>query len=387
MTIRNRVLLCLMLLGLPAALWLAFLAEAPNRLVSGQGQPLAHYLAGPRYLLLLPLIAWLAAVFARPSPRWQLCIIACSGAWLGGLTWLAGDAARSIAQTASPLARTSLGGAFWLLCLLGWLAAGDATARLPSSWVRRGQRQLWALLPLLPVLCLLASGQLDELSLLKEYHNRREVFTDALVAHLTLVLGALLPTLALGLPLGWSLYHRPLRQGPVLAVLNLVQTLPAIALFGLLIGPLAALAAAWPALGELGIQGVGAAPALIALTLYALLPITRSVLAGLVQVPATAREAATAMGLNGWQLFRQLELPLALPVLLAGLRLTVIQLIGLAMLAALVGAGGLGTLMFQGLASSALDLILLGVLPAAALTLLVDAGFKHWAANLKGALP
>lgn len=387
MRIRNRVLFSLMLLGLPAALWLGFLVEAPNRLVSGKGQALAHYLTGPRFFVLLPLLGWLAALLSQPKPLWQFCTIACSTAWLGALSWLAGDAAQAIAQTASPLARTSLGGAFWILCLLGWLAASDAAARLPQRWTRRGLGQLWALLPLLPVLYLLASGRLNALSLLKEYSNRQDVFADALQAHLALVAGALVPTLALGLPLGLLLFRRPRPQGLILAVLNLVQTLPAIALFGLLIGPLAALAAAWPALGELGIQGVGTAPALIALTLYALLPITRSVLAGLAQVPPTAREAAVAMGLDAWQRFWRLELPLALPVWLAGLRLTVIQLIGLTMLAALVGAGGLGSLMFQGLAGSALDLILLGVLPAAALTLLVDAGFKGWAANLKGALP
>ncbi|STS92018.1 osmoprotectant ABC transporter ATP-binding subunit YehX [Klebsiella variicola] len=145
---------------------------------------------------------------------------------------------------------------------------------------------------------LLATGALDQLSLLKEYANRQEVFDDALRQHLLLLFGTLLPGLLIGLPLGVWLWRRPRWQAPAFTVLNVIQTIPSVALFGLLIAPLAGLARYFPALGELGVSGTGMAPALIALTLYALLPLVRGVVTGLQQVPQDALESATAMGMS-----------------------------------------------------------------------------------------
>jgi osmoprotectant transport system permease protein len=155
-------------------------------------------------------------------------------------------------------------------------------------------------------------------------------------------------------------------------VLNLLQTIPSIALFGLLIAPLAALAAAWPALAAAGIGGIGPAPAIIALVLYALLPVVRNTVAGLESVDRAALEAARGMGMTRRQLLWRIELPLALPLLLAGLRIVVVQAIGLAVVAALIGAGGLGSFVFAGLGQYATGLVLLGALPAIGLALAAD---------------
>jgi osmoprotectant transport system permease protein len=166
--------------------------------------------------------------------------------------------------------------------------------------------------------------------------------------------------------------RRPRWGRLVFAVLSVVQTIPSIALFGLLIAPLAALGAMWPGSG---IRGVGLAPALVALALYALLPIVQGVASGLAQVDAGVREAARGMGLSPRALLWRVEVPLALPLGLAALRAAAVQLVGLAVVAALIGAGGLGALVFQGLAAGALDLVLLGVVPVVALAAAIDAGF------------
>ena len=134
-------------------------------------------------------------------------------------------------------------------------------------------------------------------------------------------------------------------------------------------------------------QGIGLLPAVIALTLYALLPVVHGLASGLQQVDPAVIDAAAGMGLNPRQRFWQVELPLALPVLWSALRLTTVQLIGLAVVAALIGAGGLGAIVFQGLLSSALDLVLLGVVPVVALALAVDAGFDLIATALAPAGP
>ena len=127
-----------------------------------------------------------------------------------------------------------------------------------------------------------------------------------------------------------------------------------------------------PQLAALGVGGIGPAPAIIALVLYALLPIVRNTAAGISGVDPTIIDAARGMGLTRRQIFCRVELPLALPVLLAGLRIVIVQTIGLAVVAALIGAGGLGTFVFEGLGQYALDLVLLGALPAILLALAAD---------------
>jgi osmoprotectant transport system permease protein len=114
----------------------------------------------------------------------------------------------------------------------------------------------------------------------------------------------------------------------------------------------------------------------VALTLYSLLPVVRSTQAGLAQVSAAVREAGLGMGMSPWRIFWRAELPLAAPVILAGVRTATIQTVGLAAVAALIGAGGLGAIMFDGLFGSGQDLVLLGVLPIMGLAVLLDVGFK-----------
>ena len=133
----------------------------------------------------------------------------------------------------------------------------------------------------------------------------------------------------------------------------------------------------------MGIAGTGLAPALIALVLYALLPLVRGVVAGLNQVPRDVLESARAMGMSSRQRFCAVQLPLALPVFLRSLRVVMVQTVGMAVIAALIGAGGFGALVFQGLLSSAVDLVLLGVVPVVVLAVLIDALFDLGLALLK----
>ncbi|STL74345.1 ABC transporter permease [Escherichia coli] len=162
----------------------------------------------------------------------------------------------------------------------------------------------------------------------------------------------------------------------------MIQTVPSVALFGLLIAPLAALVTAFPWLGTLGIAGTGMTPALIALVLYALLPLVRGC-SRLNQIPRDVLESARAMGMSGAQRFLHVQLPLALPVFLRSLRVVMVQTVGMAVIAALIGAGGFGALVFQGLLSSAIDLVLLGVIPVIVLAVLIDALFDLLIALLK----
>ncbi len=374
--------LALLLAGLLAALLgLPFLSIAPNRLVSGQGVSLLSALAGGWWWLPAPVLLLAGAVVTRPRRALYAATAAAAAALLVGLVAFAGAEAGRRSDLLPALARVSLGGGFWLAVLLAWAAYADAVSRAAP---RRGWQFVAHALLLLSLVLVLAGGRLDALSLLKEYASRQDVFHAGLWRHLQIVASTLAPALLIGVPLGAVAARRPRLARPVFALLNLVQTMPSIALFGLLIGPLAWLGQAQPGWG---LQGIGLLPAVIALTLYALLPIVHGMVSGLQQVPAAAIEAAAGMGMRTRQRFWQVELPLALPVLLSALRLTTVQLVGLAVVAALIGAGGLGAIVFQGLLSSALDLVLLGVLPVVALALGVDLAFRLLALTLTGRPP
>jgi osmoprotectant transport system permease protein len=176
-----------------------------------------------------------------------------------------------------------------------------------------------------------------------------------------------------GAPLGLMAQRRKRLRAALFPALNLVQTIPSIALFGLLIAPLSALAGLAPGLAALGVSGVGVTPAIIALVLYSLLPVVRNTTSGLDAVPAAAIEAARGIGMTRRQILVAVEIPLALPVFLSGLRIATVQAVGLVAVAALIGAGGLGAIMFQGLFADALDLVLLGAVPIILLALAADA--------------
>ncbi|WP_099064018.1 ABC transporter permease [Serratia sp. BW106] len=371
--VKNRVLLTLLILLLLAAFGLPFLSYAPNRLLSGKSISLISLLHGPALWLLVPMVVLAGLSLLAPGRRNAVLTALAASALLALTFWLSGHAAQQLAQEGSKLARTSWGSGCWLILALSLLMAADAMARITASHL---WRMLGNLLVILPALALLFSHQLDQLSLLKEYYNRQDVFDAALLQHLTILLATLGPALLIGIPLGVLCFRSVRWQTPIFSTLNIIQTVPSIALFGLLIAPLAGLAAALPWLAEHGVSGIGMAPAIVALVLYALLPLVRSVVAGLQSVPASVIESASGMGLTRGQIFFRVQLPLALPLFLTGVRILAVQTVGMAVVAALIGAGGFGAIVFQGLLSSALDLVLLGVIPVIVMAVIVDSLFK-----------
>lgn len=379
--IHNRVLAALLIGGVGAAIGLAFLTVAPNRLVSGTGLALRELLGSAHAILGLPFAGLVVAVFVRPSRAIHAAVVVSAALLLTGLVWLAGAEAARQSGTSPSLTRVSLGGGFWTVVLFIWLMAADALQRLGMSLAQRAVAHTAVLLP---SFVLLGAGALDHLSLLKEYANRDDVFRAAGLRHLQIVAATLLPSLLIGVPMGVAAARSERLATPLFAVLNVIQTVPSIALFALLIAPLSSLAVVLPGWG---IRGIGLLPAVIALTLYALLPIVHGTTSGLRQVPAAAVTAATGMGMTVRQVFWRVEVPLALPVLLSALRVTTVQIVGLAVVAALIGAGGFGALVFQGLASSALDLVMLGVLPVVALAIVADASLELLTAALRGPQP
>jgi osmoprotectant transport system permease protein len=188
--------------------------------------------------------------------------------------------------------------------------------------------------------------------------HRSDIF-QATLTHLTLVSISMVIAIAIAVPLGMFVVQRPALRSIALGIASILQTIPSLALFGFLI-PI-------PFIG-----GIGTRTAIVALVLYALLPILRNTYVGLSNIDPSVLQAAEAMGMTESQILWRVRLPLALSVILAGIRTATIITIGVATIAAAIGAGGLGTFIFRGVAMVSDAVILAGAIPAAALAILAD---------------
>ncbi len=344
--------------GAAAVLFLPFVLLKANRILPGDPRSFAQVLPPWAALGCTALLGvtgvgalWIASARARLALA------------LGGVVAVALAAAAAgdaLTPPGDSVVRIAPGGAFWVLLVCLGLLATDAATRLKP---KPALRVLFLAGSLAVAGLALAHGIFDHLSVMREYAVNAARFAHEARRHLALAFGSLAAAALVGLPLGVLCHRLPRLRPGVLATLNVIQTIPAIALFGILMAPLGALAAAVPFADRLGIRGVGAAPAVVALFLYSLLPIVANTVAGLKRVSRAAVEAAHGMGMTGWQVLTKVELILALPVILTGVRVVLVQNIGMVTVAALIGGGGLGAFVFQGIGQTAIDLVLLGAIP------------------------
>lgn len=190
--------------------------------------------------------------------------------------------------------------------------------------------------------------------------ERRAEISAMVGQHVFLVFVSTCVAVALGVPLGLFLTRRPLLARPVIGLASVMQTVPSLALFGFLI-PIP-----W-------VGGIGNRTAIVALVLYALLPILRNTYTGILSVDPAVVEAGRGLGMTDWQRLRLIEIPMAMPMILAGVRIATVVSVGLATIAAAIGAGGLGNIIFRGLSMVDARLILAGAIPAALLAIAADA--------------
>lgn len=337
---------------------------APNRLVTGTAIDAPSILGA----MLWPLGA-LAAIGpgllagSRGRLAAAIAALACLGAFALLLAGLGqGAAAWTAGQPPAARARLAAG---------AWIGASLLAAAVPLGARRvdpAAGGPIGALALAASVLGLWLAGRLDALSVVVEFRARRDELAAALLDHLALALGALaLAALVTGALALW-------RHGRGLVDLTVsgLQVVPAVALLGGLVAAASALLSAAPALRTYGLSALGTVPALVGIAAYLLLPLWRGLQGALRAPDAASLDAARALGLTPRQILTGLRLPLGASVLLGGVRVAAVQALGLATLGALVGAGGLGTLVFDGMAQFAPDLILLGALPVIALSLAAE---------------
>lgn len=357
------IVLGLVSLGLP------FMTLKPNRIASGQGF-FAWQVFGPLELLLL-VLPWAAVLVfyltVRPGARPVL-----DGA-AGNLSvilvfLLAGRGAAHLMRGQEEFARISMALGSWVMVLGAYVLVLSAVERID----RRGVRVLTASAGFAAIAVLVAAGYLNQLSIMKEFFVRQDRFVGELRRHMSLSLTAVSLAVLIGVPLGVLAFRKKLAEKPVFFTVNTVQTIPSLALFGLMIAPLALLSQRYPVLRQIGIRGIGSTPAIIALTLYALLPITRNTYTSLKVLDPSVIESAEGVGMSRLQVLALVEFPLAVPIIMSGIRISLVQAVGNTTVAALIGAGGFGAFVFQGLGQAVPDLILLGALPVILIAIVVD---------------
>lgn len=367
--------------SLGAMLWLPFLASRASRIAPPQPLGLLDSVSPGAGL---PLLAVLALAALAGMVRMPAALrVALSAAALALVAVALGLAAGALSPAGNRFARISVGAGGWILLCTFALTLGDGLVRLRLG---AAQRVIALALFAAAIVALLASGIWNPLSILMEYASRADSFARELRTHVMLAVGSLVAASALGIPLGIAVARLPVLGRAVMPVLSVVQTIPSMALFGLLIAPLAWLGTHLPGAAALGIAGIGLAPAFVALFAYALLPIVSATLGGLAAVPSEVVDAARGMGMTSRQRLVSVELPLAVPGILTGVRIVLVQNIGMTVIAGLVGGGGLGIFVFQGISQTATDLVLLGALPtvllAFAAAVLLDA-FIEWSGGAR----
>ena len=352
----------LAVIGLAAVSMLPFVVFKSNRIMPGEAHSLFQVLPSASALGFSGLLAIVGAVAITVRDARLRLLVALLG--LAAVAVAIATAADLLTPAGNRIVRISPGAGFWALLLAVGLLSTDAIARLRPG---PGMRVLGLAAFGIVAAAAFHAGLFDHLSIMREYIGNASRFARESRQHVLLALGSLTAAVIVALPIGILCHRVPRIRAAVLQVLNLIQTIPSIALFGILMVPLGALAAAVPLAAEFGIAGIGAAPAVIALFLYSLLPVVANTVIGLGRIPAATVDAARGMGLTPGQVLRQVELPLALPVILTGIRIVLVQNIGLVTIAALIGGGGFGTFVFQGMGQTAIDLVLLGAIPTVAL--------------------
>ncbi|MEE9398650.1 MAG: ABC transporter permease [Dehalococcoidales bacterium] len=367
---RNSVAVTGSIIGL-SSLPFGWLTLKPSRLATGTSLSLWEVVGwdGASAIAILWLVCF-ALSLSRPG-KWRSLILGIAANLILIITFLfAGFAASRIAETEAAFARVSLSTGIWITIAAAYVLIFAARQGLHEQ---RAWRNLISWSGFTAIVILLLIGWFNNISVVQEFIGREARFRQELLQHIFLFGGSVTVGALIGIPLGiWAIRSRRAEK-PIFFFANITQTIPSLALFGLLIAPLSALSFAFPVLREIGIRGVGPTPAIIALIVYSLLPIIRNTFVSLRQIDPAVIDAGLGMGMSRPQIFRRLEVPLAAPLVLEGVRIASVQSVGLTAVAALIGAGGLGWFVFQGLGQAAPDLILLGAIPIIGLALVVDA--------------
>ncbi len=349
-----------------------FMIIKENRIVDGMVVDTLNALGENSFLLaLLFLILGVVIIFYTKGVAINPIWITLIGVGLFiALVVFSGVAATYELLDMGSTARASVGLGFWFM-IVGVLLLIQQSVKLYAT-----NQERISLLILLSTFFILywiyRLGWLSSISIVREVSDRWDLFSEAIIQHLQLSIASSLSGLGISIILSYAAYRKQLINRAVSIIANASQVIPTLSLLGLLMIPLGILAQQYPGLKALGISGIGFFPAYLVLTLYTLLPITSNAIAGFRSINQNVIQAAEGMGMSRRQILKHVEGPLAIPAIAVGFRTALIQTVGNGILAGLVGGGGLGTILFLGLAQSAPDLVLASALLVVMVAVLLD---------------
>lgn len=357
----------------------SFILIRPNRIEKGEVVNLYSSMGSDLSVLVFALLIGL--IISLLLRKWKynfVLITVILSILLGSYIGLTGIAASRSLIGYGEYARASLGAGFWAI-LLSMLLMLYEICMIQFEWLKENQskyknlvKPLFTLLVIVIMVSVFSLGYLDDVSIVREVINNRERLSGEIVNHLLLVLVTTTTGFIVSIALGYLAYKKERVRDIISTVINFAQVIPTLSLFGIVIILITLITNEFTLLKQVGIRPIGFLPAYLVLTLYTLLPLTNNTIAGFKSIPNGVLEAARAMGMNKRQLFFDIELPMALPSIFIGLKTAMIQSMGNGILAGLVGGGGLGAVLFLGLAQSATDLVVAASLTIVILTILLN---------------
>lgn len=343
----------------------------PNRLATGTGYGI--YYGAWMWLAVALAAVWICCIifsFLNSYLFSALLAISANIALILSIL-IVGSGSANLLENMPDSARVSPSVGMFVALLASYILIFASVKRL-SAYKKRILKNILIWTGPAALVIFLFSGGFRNVSVFAEFSAQKSRFYQEFFNHIYLVAVSVSAGSFIGILLGiFAAANRRIKNF-VFFIANITQTIPSLALFGLLIAPLSALSFRFSALREMGIRGIGNTPAIIALVIYSLLPVVQNTYTGIKQIEPSIIDAAKGIGMSSWQIFKKIEAPLATPLVLEGIRIASVQSVGLAAVAALIGAGGLGWFIFQGLGQAAADMILLGTLPIIALAILTD---------------
>ncbi len=378
--IKDKTLLLLSSTGAAAFIFMALVEHKPNRISHGIKYSSFNFFGA---LAIIILVLWIILiVLTLYEKRHKNIVVFIFTSFLVVVLFWSLQASTGEYINGNFSARISLSAGFYVQMFCIYLLFSTYTQRIKEykfiKWI--GFLGIFSTLSYF-----MMTGAFDDLSLIKEYNIKKIQFYDNLRIHGILTFGSVITGAIIAIPLGFLAYSKKKFEGKIMVPLSIIETIPSLSLFGIFLVPLSRLGKL-PFFDGIGVSGIGWAPAYLALTLYTLLPIGRNTLTGFYSVEKNVIEAARGMGMSKSQVFKKIELPLAFPVIFTGIRIAFIQTIGGAVLAGLVGGGGMGTFVFLGLGEASPDLILLGVLPIVFFTVFLDYILRVFERTIRGVI-
>lgn len=289
-----------------------------------------------------------------------------------GMAVLFAGQSTNVIESTTTNFRISMGLGFYSFLVCMYALEIKCNQFIKKEW----KRSLVIGLGLLLSVLWIKTGQLDGLSIMIEYYSRESQFHKELLNHIKISLSVVVSGAAIGIPLGWIAFKKEKLGKWITSILNIIESVPSLALICALMLPLALLSNAFVFLRKIGVSGVGATPVFCALLFYSLFQIVHSMYGALKIIDKQYIESAKAMGMSGTSVFTKVELPIILPILVSGIRVSLIQTISGATVGAYAGFGGLGMFILSGNSGFAIDLILLGTIPIMGLIFIFDFSLK-----------